>query len=397
MFQRTVMPYSATPPNPAITRSSRFSNNAPTSRTGADGSKPERLDLQPVDRHHGVAVVHQVMRQREAGRTEPDDQHLAPAVRARQRAADVQRVPARQQRVDLEAPGQLQHVLQDARSRPAEYRPAPASGRCRPSCSRCRCDGRSPPSSGCRSRWWRTRRARCPAARSVCISLIFSSSGQPASVTPNGDFWNCAGLAILQARAAGILALRVAPDAVVDLVQRLLRVHPGIGQREAVARPPVMLRQAQHRHAVALDGFNRNQMLVVEPVRHAEQRVAGMRRAARLGQRRPGGVAQRHIQRRGVAGRLPRRDMLGEAALGQRARRTALPARRAARRRRSRDGSGYFFTAWRCTNSRLQAWIGSSAWVCARQRQRLRLDAEQRGDEAIEMRRRAPPPARSRP
>ena len=29
-----------------------------------------------------------------------------------------------------------------------------------------------------------------PCARSVCISLIFSSSGQPASVTPNGDFWN---------------------------------------------------------------------------------------------------------------------------------------------------------------------------------------------------------------
>ena len=29
-----------------------------------------------------------------------------------------------------------------------------------------------------------------PAARSVCISEIFSSSGQPASVTPNADFWN---------------------------------------------------------------------------------------------------------------------------------------------------------------------------------------------------------------
>ena len=37
-----------------------------------------------------------------------------------------------------------------------------------------------------------------PCARSVCISLIFSSSGQPANVTPNGDFWNSPGLAILQ-------------------------------------------------------------------------------------------------------------------------------------------------------------------------------------------------------
>ena len=29
-----------------------------------------------------------------------------------------------------------------------------------------------------------------PWARSVCISEIFSSSGQPARVTPNGDIWN---------------------------------------------------------------------------------------------------------------------------------------------------------------------------------------------------------------
>ena len=29
-----------------------------------------------------------------------------------------------------------------------------------------------------------------PCARNVCISEIFSSSGQPARATPNGDFWN---------------------------------------------------------------------------------------------------------------------------------------------------------------------------------------------------------------
>ncbi len=31
--------------------------------------------------------------------------------------------------------------------------------------------------------------SRQPCARSACISLIFSSSGQPARVTPNVDFW----------------------------------------------------------------------------------------------------------------------------------------------------------------------------------------------------------------
>ena len=81
------------------------------------------------------------------------------------------------------------------------------------------------------------------------------------------------------------------------------------------------------------------------------------------GQRRPGGVAQRHIQRLGhrPPSPRPRRDRRTRARSASR--RTALPDRRAARRHRSRDGSGYFFTAWRCTNSRLQAWIGSSAWV----------------------------------
>ncbi len=73
----------------------------------------ERLDLQAIDGDHGVAVVHEVMRKREAGGPEADDQHFAAGIRQRQRAADVQRVPARQQRIDFEAPGQAEHILQD--------------------------------------------------------------------------------------------------------------------------------------------------------------------------------------------------------------------------------------------------------------------------------------------
>ena len=57
-----------------------------TSRTGANGTRSpaiatpdsarvERLDLQPVDADHRVAVVHQVVREREAGRPHADDQH----------------------------------------------------------------------------------------------------------------------------------------------------------------------------------------------------------------------------------------------------------------------------------------------------------------------------------
>ena len=54
------------------------------------------------------------MGEREAGGAEADDQHLVPTSGPRQRPSDVERVPAGQQRVDLEAPRQGQHVLQGA-------------------------------------------------------------------------------------------------------------------------------------------------------------------------------------------------------------------------------------------------------------------------------------------
>src|SRR5207248_10324232 len=38
----------------------------------------QRLDLQPVDRGDKMPVIHQMMRQRTAGRAKPDDEHLAP-------------------------------------------------------------------------------------------------------------------------------------------------------------------------------------------------------------------------------------------------------------------------------------------------------------------------------
>src|SRR5690606_8367447 len=75
----------------------------------------ERLDFEAIDGDDGMAVVHEVVRQVEAGRTETDHQDRFAAVRPRDRAADVERIPASQQTVDLEAPGQLQHVLEYAR------------------------------------------------------------------------------------------------------------------------------------------------------------------------------------------------------------------------------------------------------------------------------------------
>ncbi len=47
----------------------------------------QRFDLQAVDRGNRVAIVHQVVRQREAGRAQTDDQNLVAAGRRGQTGA----------------------------------------------------------------------------------------------------------------------------------------------------------------------------------------------------------------------------------------------------------------------------------------------------------------------
>ena len=80
LSQRTVMPYSATPPNPAIdavveplAQARDVADRRGTARArrraiDAGDFRRQRLDLQPVDRRDEVAVIHQVMRQGEPRR-----------------------------------------------------------------------------------------------------------------------------------------------------------------------------------------------------------------------------------------------------------------------------------------------------------------------------------------
>ena len=53
-----------------------------------------------------------MMRQRVTGRPHAHHQHLAPGRRFRHRTVQVQRIPARQQTINLKSPRQRQHVLQ---------------------------------------------------------------------------------------------------------------------------------------------------------------------------------------------------------------------------------------------------------------------------------------------
>ncbi len=240
----------------------------------------QRLDLQPIDRHHRVPVIHQVMRQGKPRRSQPDHQHLAPAVRPRQRTRKIQRIPTGQQRVDLDPPGQAKHVLQhrglglrnvDRFLTLEDARLHAVVADTMPGCRHHRVvDG-----------------DRCEGAQHAAVGaqhvhladlLIQRATGERHA---ERRFLERTRLAVAQSLGTGILALLVAPDAVVHLVQRLRLGHAPVGQCEPVAGSPVVLRQAQRsRAAVALDRFDRHQVQRIDPVRHAEQCVARVRRPA---------------------------------------------------------------------------------------------------------------------
>ena len=202
--------------------------------------EPQRFDLQAIDGDDRVAIVHQVMRQGEPGGAEADDQHLPPAIGAGQGTADVQRIPARQKGIDLEAPGQLQHILQDGglglwnidrllllvnAGLHAVIADAVAGRRHHRVVDGDRRKGAQDVTSGAQRMHFGN-------------FLVERTAGE-------GDaehrLLKLSGLAVLQPGRAGVLALGVAPDAVVHLVQGLLGVHPVISKGKALAVAPVML------------------------------------------------------------------------------------------------------------------------------------------------------------
>ena len=237
-----------------LDRGSRRRASARTARARRSAMTPrdfrrQRLDLQPVDRGDEMPVIDQMVRQGEPGRAETDDQHLVADCRLRQRPAQVERVPAGQQAVDLEAPGQRQHVLQRAgldlrdvdRLLPlvdaglhavvADAVPGRGAERVVDRDDRQRADAVAARLDEVHLRDLLVERAavRALPRTRFCVKLP-SFSRMPD--------------------AAAVLPLVVAPDAVIRLVERAGEVGAGIGQRKPVARPPVVLGQAQHRDAV---------------------------------------------------------------------------------------------------------------------------------------------------
>ena len=80
----------------------------------SDDVRRQRLDLQSVDADDAETLVHQIVGERVAGRPETGDEDVLAVIGQRMGPADIQRIPPREQSVDLDAPRQLQHVGQHA-------------------------------------------------------------------------------------------------------------------------------------------------------------------------------------------------------------------------------------------------------------------------------------------
>ena len=75
------------------------------------------LDFQSIDADYRVSVVEKMVRERKSRRTHADHQYPLAGRLRRYRTPQIERIPAREQAVELESPRQRQHILQRARLR----------------------------------------------------------------------------------------------------------------------------------------------------------------------------------------------------------------------------------------------------------------------------------------
>ena len=104
-----------------------------------------------------------------------------------------------------------------------------------------------------------------------------------------------AGLPLKPVRAA-ILALVVAPDAVVRLIEGTREIGALIGQRKAVARPAMLRPEFQHVHACIQFDLNRNKMMRVDFVRRPEEHAAFVKLLSLRRMHGPRGVARGNLK-----------------------------------------------------------------------------------------------------
>ncbi len=158
-----------------------------------------------------------------------------------------------------------------------------------------------------------------PLPLTAFISEIFSSSGQPASLTPK-TLAREGAVFFLQTRGAAVLALVVALDAVMRVIQRAGEVGSGICELEAFAMTPVIARKPQLHEAIGLGGVGGHQMVHVELVGRLEENARAVLRFALGSQRGPRGIERGETEGLSVIGLgfEPALDVIGEVQLVER-------------------------------------------------------------------------------
>ncbi len=264
----------------------RTEGHAMAQRIHARNRRIERLDLQAIDADHRMTVVHQVVGQREPGRSQAYDQHAPPGRRLGIGAMQIEWIPAREERIDLEAPRQLQDVLQRAglglrdidrllllidAGLHAVIADAVAGGR-----HHRVVDGDD------------AKRGKRLAAYLDHVELgdllLERATGERHAEDRLAEGF-CRRF-LLQAFRARVLVLLVAPDAVVRLVERADQVGAGIGERKPFAVTqmiePVLGKAARR------IGVHRHQAHEIELARRLEEhalRMPGLSRGGRGGPR----------------------------------------------------------------------------------------------------------------
>src|SRR5262249_5851571 len=203
---------------------------------------------------------------------EPYDQNVAACRGLRQRPAQIERIPPRQQTVDFETPGQRQNVLKNAGLDlgnvdrlllliDAGLHAIVADAVAGRGAHRVvdRDDGE---------------RADRMAADLYQVHLGNSLVERaPCAHDPERALLELAAL-LLEPPRAGVLALVVAPDAVVGVIERAGEIGARIGQRKTVARATIRWRQLEHRDAIDDFSLDWNKMVRIDLVRDLAQNAA---------------------------------------------------------------------------------------------------------------------------
>ena len=235
----------------------------------------QRLDLQPVDADHAEAVVHQIVRERVARRAEAHDEDVLAVVGQRVRPADVERVPSRQQTVDFDAPRHVQHVgehagfdLRDVDRLllliDAGLHAVVADAMTGARTHRVVDDDERQGAEGVAG-----------LAQRVHLRdfLVERTAVEADAERVDADR---AGLVVQSLRARVLVAV-VAQDAVVNLAERLARLHARVGQTKAVAPPQAPLRPDHRLRHIRLRSRDIDQVKVVERLGKPEDHPAAKR------------------------------------------------------------------------------------------------------------------------